>query len=258
MNSKKISKHEKKKDKKQYKTVLKKIIFMLLLLAFIVLFIISGIKIINYLIDSNITNKIMDDISTNIEVRDNEEYNINFKSLKEKNPDTVGFLKVNDTDINHVVVKAKDNDYYLSHDFEKNENVAGWIFVDYRNKLDGTDKNIIIYGHNMKNNNMFGTLKNILNEDWKEKEENRYIKFITEKEESIYEVFSVYEIEAENYYTNTDFLDKTFIDFKEKLKTRSKYNFNVDVKNTNQIITLSTCGNTNKNRVILHAIKQEK
>ena len=243
-------------------TTFKKIIFILLLLVFIILFIVSGIKIINYLKDANTTNKIIDEISNDIKIEkvDNDEenlkYNIDFASLKEKNPDTVGFIKVNGTDIEHIVVKAKNNDYYLHHDFEKNENIAGWIFADYNNKLDGTDKNIIIYGHNMKNNSMFGTLRNILNEDWKEKQENRYVTFITENEEAIYEVFSVYEIEAEDYYMKTDFRnDSTYGNFLTKLKQRSKFDFNVDLENTSQIITLSTCGNSSNYRIILHAAK---
>ena len=65
-------------------------------------------------------------------------------------------------------------------------------FADYKNKFDGTDKNIIIYGHNRRDGSMFYTLKNILNKEWYEKEENLKVKFITEKEETIYQVFSVY------------------------------------------------------------------
>lgn len=257
MSKKAKSKHLKEKKE----SLLKKIILMILLIVFTVLFIISGMKIVNYLKDATTTNKIIDDISKSIEVQkvgEEDIYNIDFTSLKEKNSDTIGFVKVNGTEIEHVVVKAKNNDFYLSHDFEKNENIEGWIFADYRNKLDGNDKNIIIYGHNMKNNNMFGTLKNILNDDWKDVKENRYVKFITENEQNTYEVFSVYEIEAENYYLNTEFSDQSFEEFKEKVKQRSKFNFNVDVKNAKQIITLSTCGNSNKNRVVLHAIKLEQ
>ena len=87
--------------------------------------------------------------------------------------------------------------FYLKHSFDKSNNSAGWIFADYRNKFDGTDKNIIIYGHNMKDNSMFGRLKSVISEDWYNNEDNKYITLITENEIQIYEVFSVYQIEKE-------------------------------------------------------------
>ena len=241
--------------------IIKKLISIVLFLFFIILFVVSGIKIINYFKDAKSNEKIFDEISKDIVIEedntdsDNTKYNIDFASLKQKNPDTVGFIKVNGTDIEHVVVKGKNNSYYLSHNFEKNENSAGWIFADYRNKLDGTDKNIIIYGHNMRNNTMFGTLKNILNIDWQENENNRNITFITENESALYEVFSVYQIEAEDYYMKTDFNNEEFKKYVNTMKSRSIYDFDVEIDEDDSILTLSTCGNDNKYRVILHAKK---
>lgn len=83
---------------------------------------------------------------------------VNFNELKKKNPDTVGFIKVNGTNINYPVVQTTDNDYYLNHAFDKSQNDAGWIFADYRNNMVTFDKNTIIYGHGRLNNTMFGTL----------------------------------------------------------------------------------------------------
>ena len=239
----------------------KKLISFMLFIFFIAIFIISGTKIIDYFKDANSNKKIFDYISKDIKIEEKNtdinttKYNINFASLREKNSDTVGFIKVNGTDIEHIVVRSKDNSYYLNHNFEKNENSAGWIFADYHNKLDGTDKNIIIYGHNMRNNTMFGTLKNILNDEWKEKEDNKYIIFITENENTKYEVFSVYQIEAEDYYLKTSFSEGEFKKFADTIKSRSKYTFNVDVDENDSILTLSTCANNNKYRVLLHAKK---
>ena len=103
---------------------------------------------------------------------------------------------------------------------------------------------------------MFGTLHNVLNDKWKDVEENRYITFITEQESYIYEVFSVYQIEAEDYYMTTDFKNnEEFLKFANTLKSRSKYNFDVDIKENDSILTLSTCANNNKYRIVLHAKK---
>ena len=240
---------------------IKKIISLVFLLFFFILFIVSGIKIINYLKDAKKNEKIIYEISKDIEVeRDNNDnnairYNINFTSLKEKESDTVGFIKVNGTDIEHIVVQGKDNSYYLTHDFERDYNSAGWIFMDYHNKLDGSDKNIIIYGHNMRNNTMFGTLKNVLKKDWFEDKKNRYITFITENEKAMYEVFSVYQIEAEDYYLKTSFNTGEFKKYIDSMKDRSKYDFNCNVTEDDSVLTLSTCANNNKYRVVLHAKK---
>lgn len=252
-----------KKELRNKKIV--KLILFSILFFFIILFIVSAINILNYIKDNKENQKVFDEISKDIEIQeilnDNTEdnkYVIDFESLSQKNSDVVGFLKVNGTDIEHVVVKSKDNNYYLEHNFEKNPNSAGWIFVDYRNSLDGTDKNIIIYGHNMKNGTMFSSLKNVLDSEWKENKENRYITFITESENAIYEVFSVYQIENEDYYIKTNFKGNEFDTYINTMKNRSKYNFNVDVNDNDKILTLSTCGNNNKYRVILHAKKMDK
>lgn len=252
-----------KKELRNKKIV--KLILFSVLFFFIILFIVSAINILNYIKDSKENQKVFDEITKDIEIQEmpndsmeDNNYIIDFESLSQKNSDVVGFLKVSGTDIEQVVVQSKDNNYYLSHNFEKKQNSAGWIFVDYRNNLDSTDKNIIIYGHNMKNGTMFSSLKNVLNSEWKENEENRYITFITESENTIYEVFSVYQIENEDYYIKTNFKGNEFNTFINTMKNRSKYNFNVDVSDNDKILTLSTCGNNNKHRVILHAKKTDK
>ena len=77
------------------------------------------------------------------------------------------------------VVRSTNNSFYLNHSFDKSKNLAGWIFADYKNKFDNTDKNIVIYGHNMRDDSMFGSLKNILNSDWYDNEENTNIWFFS-------------------------------------------------------------------------------
>ena len=216
---------------------------IIVVILLIIVLVFSTIKVIKYIVDNKQNKKIEEEISNFVEyveeTTNNEEqedntsnkYNIDFATLKEKNSDTVGFIKVNGTDIENIVVKGNDNSYYLKHNFNKEYNTAGWVFADYQNKLDGTDRNIIIYGHNMRNNTMFGTLHNVLNDKWKDVEENRYITLITEQESYIYEVFSVYQIEAEDYYMTTDFKNnEEFLKFANTLKSRSKYNFDMDIK----------------------------
>ncbi len=235
--------------------------YFVLLLIFIIMFIVSSIKVIIYVVSSKENEKILDDIKGDITATttsgedglEDTKYEVNFKNLKEKNPDTVGFLKVRGTDIASVVVKATNNDFYLAHNFERNYNNAGWIFADYRNKFDGNDKNIIIYGHNMRNGTMFASLKNVLDRGWMSSRANRRITLYTENGEVNYEVFSVYQIEAEDYYMKTNFQDGELKKYADDMKARSVYNFGVEVGDDDKVLTLSTCGTTNKFRIIVHA-----
>lgn len=250
-----MAKHYKKKLKK---TIMQRI-KNLMLIVFIILFIISIKKIIEWHVNNKKNKRIQEEISGSIVINKEKEYEIDFSVLKQKNPDTVGWLKVEGTEIEYVVVQAKDNNYYLTRNFEKEYNTSGWIFADYTNKIDGTDKNLVIYGHNVRDNSMFGTLKNILEEEWYNNEQNYKIKFITEKENAIYEVFSIYKIEAEDYYIQTEFeTEASFEEFVKTIKKRSIKDFNKEITAEDKILTLSTCADNNKYRVVLHARKIEE
>ncbi|MBQ2938017.1 MAG: class B sortase [Clostridia bacterium] len=254
-----------KRGKHQYEINKKVLALSILRLLFLIALIISIIYIVKWYIDSK-QNKVLEEkisktiVMENIENEEaqNTKYKVDFARLKEINNETVAWLKVNGTDIESTVVKSNNNSYYLNHNFEKKYNSAGWIFADYRNKFDGTDKNIVIYGHNMKDNSMFGTLKNILKEEWYNNEENYIVNLITENEEQKYEVFSIYQIKSEDYYIDTDFKNNEFENFVETLKNRSVKNFNLGIASEDSILTLSTCANNNKYRVVLHAKKVDK
>ena len=173
--------------------------------------------------------------------------------LKSKNNDTIGWLKVNNTNIDYPFVQSKDNKYYLTHNYNKSKTSAGWIFLDKRNNKDLSDKNNIIYGHSRKDKSMFGTLKYTLNKNWYKNKDNLIIKITTELKEYNYKIFSVYTIERENYYLQTDFTTKKeYKTFLNILRERSIYDFKPDIENTTSILTLSTCYKNNK-RVVVHA-----
>lgn len=195
-------------------------------------------------------------VTINGNINEINSYDIDFETLKQQNPDTVGYLKVNGTDIQYPVVKTNNNEYYLTHNYDKSYSSAGWVFMDYRNNNDIADKNIIIYGHNRRDKIMFGTLKNVLTQEWLNNSQNQTILFITEKEKAEYQVFSVYQIQNEDYYLTTQFKsNEEFQNFISKIQSRSIKKFEVPVNADDQILTLSTCANNNKYRVVLHAKK---
>lgn len=176
--------------------------------------------------------------------------------LKQTNPDTVGWLTVNNTTVNYPVVQANNNSYYLNHDFNKNSNSLGWVFMDYRNNANDLDQNTVIYGHNIaKAKLMFGNLSATLKSSWYTKADNQYITFNTERGDMQWRIFSIYTIAATNdYLYNTFATQADFLAFVEKMRSRSIYNFGAEIKENDKIITLSTCQSNGKNRLVVHAV----
>lgn len=263
----------------------KNIILILVIITFIVTLIISIFNIVKWKIDSNKTNDEITNIQKNVdveEVQDTENteiikpveevpeenpywdyinmnmINVNFSDLKRTNPDVVGWLKVNGTNINYPFVQGSDNKYYLTHSFNKSYNAAGWVFLDYRNN--GTNnKNTIIYAHGRTDKTMFGTLRKVLNNGWLNNTNNYVVKISTETENSLWQVFSVYHIPTTSDYLQTDFSDDALYQkFLDMIKNRSSHNFNTNVTSTDNILTLSTCYN-NSDKMVVHAklIKKE-
>ena len=263
----------------------KNIILILIIITSIITLLISIFNIIKWKIDSDKTNYEITNIQENInveEIQDTENteiiepvievpkenpywdyinmnmINVDFNGLKRTNPDVVGWLKVNGTNINYPFVQSSDNDYYLTHSFNKSYNGAGWVFLDYINN--GTNnKNTIIYAHGRSNKTMFGTLKNVLNNGWLNNTNNYVIKISTETENSLWQIFSVYRIPTTSDYLQTNFNDETeYQNFLDMIKDRSSHNFDTNVASTDNILTLSTCYN-NSDKMVVHAklIKKE-
>lgn len=179
--------------------------------------------------------------------------NVNFSELLEKNSDTVGWIKVEGTKVNYPVVQTDNNNYYLSHAFNKRSNAGGWIFADYRDDFVNFGKNTIIYGHNMNNKTMFGSIPKMLNNSYLSNSDNYYIKVSTPTCNTVWKLFSIYVVEPETYYLKTNFRTYSFEEFINTLKARSSYNFGIDVSPDDKILTLSTCDNTGTRRIAVHA-----
>ncbi|MBR2827796.1 MAG: class B sortase [Bacilli bacterium] len=241
---------------------IQKIIFFLFFLICLGGFCYSLFHIILWKTDLDKNSKIKKELEEKVKVnKEDNHYIIDFLSLKKDNLDTIGYIKVNGTNINYIVVQGKDNDYYSNHNFYKEYNRAGWIFLDYRNQLNEMDKNLIIYGHNMKDGSMFETLRNVLDKSWYENKDNYDVLFVTEKDEYHYQVFSTYEIVAEDYYITTNFnSDEEYLKFLNTLQGRSNKDYSVSLNKDDKILTLSSCLGDGKMRVVLHAklIDQQK
>ena len=176
--------------------------------------------------------------------------NVDFSKLNEN---VVLWLMVDGTNINYPVVRGKDNSFYLDHDINGNLKTSGWVFMDYRNSSKLDDDNTIIYGHNLANKTAFGSLNNLFTDNWYESS-NHLIVVRNKKKKYVYEVFSLYESKPETYYLQNNVYEE-YEEFLINLKSRSKFNFDVDLDKNSKIITLSTCTKDNKNRLVVHAVK---
>lgn len=179
--------------------------------------------------------------------------NVDFSELLAKNSDTVGWIKVEGTKVNYPVVQASDNDYYLKHAFNKSRNAGGWIFADYRVNFKDFGKNTIIYGHNMNNKTMFGSISSMLNYSYFANSDKYFVKISTPTSNTVWKVFSIYTINPEVYYLKTNFKSESFETFINTLKERSVYDFGIEVSANDKVLTLSTCNSNGTKRLAVHA-----
>ena len=286
MDMKKTSRVEYQQNKRRKKKLrFKKWVIVVFFLFFLTIFLFSGYKIYTWYNDNkkieNIEDVIVKD-TTLTEKKDTEKTeNINppedvaddywdyikmsllevdFNSLRAKNSDTVGWIEVKGTNINYPIVQTTDNSYYLNHAFDKSQNDAGWVFMDYRNDAINFNQNTILYAHSRYNGTMFGSLKNILNSSWYTNKENHIIRLSTPTENTMWQVFSVYTTPKESYYITTTFSDDSaYQEFLNTIKNRSEVEFSGTVNTSDKVLTLSTCQDNFGNRIVMHAklIKKE-
>ena len=277
--NKKLGLHGKKLFKKENINKKKNITLSIIFFVCIFLMVFSLIKLLNWYKDSKqlkeemtninevitITETVQETENTKV-VESKEEksspywdyikmnlIDVDFKELKKVNSDIKGWIQVSGTNINYPFVQTTNNDYYLNHSINKKKNSGGWVFMDYRNNIDTFNKNTILYAHARVNQYMFGTLKNTLKNSWLKNTNNHVIKLSTEKQNTLWQVFSVYHIPTTNDYIQTEFSsDDEYINFLNTLKNRSIHDFETTLTKDDNILTLSTCyGNDEK--LVVHA-----
>ncbi|MBO4245828.1 MAG: class B sortase [Bacilli bacterium] len=180
-------------------------------------------------------------------------------ALTSINPKTVGWLKINNTNINYPIVKTDNNEFYLDHNFDDEKDYNGWLFMDYRNSKDSLDKNNIIYGHNRYYSKvMFGTLTELGKKSYYEDFDNNFITYNTVNGNFKWKIFSVYRIKTTSDYLKVKFKsDEAYEEFIKMITERSQIDFNTPVTAKNKILTLSTCAD-DYSRFVVHAVLIEQ
>lgn len=181
---------------------------------------------------------------------------VDFDSLTKLNSDIIGWLKVEALDISYPLAQGEDNDFYLHNTFQKTPNIAGCIFLDRENKKDFSDKNSIIYGHNMRNGSMFGKLKKFYEDGVFEK--SPYFWIYTPEKIYKYEIFACHEVGYTSKTYQLSFQDDA--DFMEYIKEAFEHSVvqsKASVSAEDTVVTLSTCTGNASTRFIVQGKRIE-
>lgn len=186
---------------------------------------------------------------------------VDIAGLQAVNPETVGWLYFEDADISYPIMYSGDDDKYLHTDFNGQENSAGSIFLEGENKTNFQDMHTLIYGHNMKNESMFGALRRY-KEDETYYDDHQYFQIITtgydgEIVKYRYHIIAYKDVSVNDdiyYVLDSDYEDMDTFIYNE-VKRDSMVNVSIPAGNDKHIITLSTCTTTDDNRFVVSAIR---
>lgn len=173
-----------------------------------------------------------------------------YEKLFSQNKSLIGWIKIDDTNIDYPVMQTVNNEYYLDHNYNQQYDKNGSIFLDKDCDITNPGSNMIIYGHHMKSGRMFGNLKLFSNKAYYEK--HPIIQFDTIYEEGRYQIMYVFRSriynEDEIVFKYYQFFDaSTPEEFDSNMNEMAKlslYDTGVTAKYGDRLITLSTCDNS--------------
>lgn len=211
------------------------------------------------------------ELETNLETKENAENNVvhknvehvnvpttfnkevSFQNLHNENNDYLFWLYIPNTKIDYPVMMSRDNKDYLHSSFYKEKLYSGTLFIDALSNKKENQDNLIVYGHNMKDGSMFGTLKKWRSEKYFN--EHKFIEIYTEKEKRVYLIFAVREVSSNMsllHYKLDGFTNEEYI--QDARNNNIHFREFEDQYKNNQIMTLSTCMSSDAKRLIINAV----
>ncbi|MBQ2946674.1 MAG: class B sortase [Bacilli bacterium] len=182
---------------------------------------------------------------------------INFQDLININSDFIGWIKIEDTNINYPIVQGTNNTYYLKHSFYKEYSNAGSIYMDATANSNFSSKNTFIYGHYTSDGSMFGQIGKYMKQDFYDKHKEIYI--YTSEQNYKLEVFSVHVDKASSKSYQMNFTtDESYKDYIDLMKSYSVIKSDIEIDYTeDRIVTLYSCsherGHAKDDRYFVHA-----
>ena len=222
----------------------------LYILILVIIAIISIITIYNTYYKETKTDDILSDIKvdeTQITETKTEKM-LQLEELKKENNDIVAWLEIPNTKINYPVLQTSDNEYYMKHNYKKEKSGDGSIFLDKDYNWDTPSSNLLIYGHNNKNGNMFQDLLKYEDENYYK--EHPTIQFTTVNEDCTYDIIAVFKSRVyykseQNVFRYYYFInaenEEEYNNYVEESKKASLYDTGKTVEYGDQLLTLSTC-----------------
>jgi SrtB family sortase len=182
---------------------------------------------------------------------------VDFDALRENGPDIIGWLNLPDTVINYPVTQTDDNEYYLHHLYDGTYNKVGCLFADYENKADFSDRNTIIYGHNMRDGSMFAALNEYDEQSYFDTHKQMYL--VTPEGGYLCEVFTAFVAKPSESGSDTSPWclswkdDGAYTTWLTAMAERSVVETDVTVTSSDKVLTLSTCTPGGASRFIVMA-----
>lgn len=170
------------------------------------------------------------------------------KQLQGQNTDIVGWLEIENTNINYPVLQGADNNYYMTHNYKNEKSKNGSIFLDADYNWDIPSNNLLMYGHNLGNGMMFQELLKYEKKSFYQ--EHPVIRFTTAEEDTEYEIISVFKSRVyykseknvfRYYYFINNESEEEYNEFVKNAKNASLYPIDATASYGDQLITLSTC-----------------
>lgn len=165
---------------------------------------------------------------------------IDFDALHEINPDIIGWIYIEGTKIDYPILQTDDNDFYLHHDYMGKSSANGSIFADFRNEAPFSDRNTVLYGHNMKNGQMFHDLLAYQQQSFFDEHPVAHI-YTPEGEYQIAFLCGTTENGAQEFVSFDFTTDEDFVDYVNAFRRRSTFQSDVVLEDDDRIVTLSTC-----------------
>jgi len=226
----------------------KKIAKILFYLLMLIIVLVNGYFIYNYTKDKD-KQKTIDETSS-IELVEKEVKSLEYYKEYYSNDEIIGSLKIEGTQIDTLLVKSTNNEYYLNHSLKKEYDAIGSIYVDYRVNLNS--KQINIYGHNSNVYDvMFKELEKYLNKDYYEN--HKYIVIWDGNQYFTYQIFSLQIVT-----TNYEHMNVNPTDWNKHINILNKSIYDTGIKATGEdnILVLQTCNYSPKNSYLIVIAKK--
>ncbi len=195
------------------------------------------------------------DVGEEMDSARNQFRQLDWEKLKKKNSDIIAWIEVPGTNIDYPVLKSSEWNEYLDKDYKNRKSELGSIFIQPETKTDFTDPHTILYGHNMRDRQMFGSLHRYESEKFWKNHRKIYLhlpgQVLTAK------VYSTYDCDDQTSTYQTDFSDEQeFHGWTEMSVSKRYYDTGLEPKAGSRIITLSTCSNGrgHSSRYVVHAV----